>query len=65
MNINLFNTNTEELNAKLAGTTWQANGVTFTVESVYINRWTGGYCAKFVDNSWAYISTLLEKAQQI
>ncbi len=65
MNINLFNTNTDELNAQLAGTTWQVNGVELTVKNIYINRWTGGYCANFTNGSWGYVSTLLEKATQI
>lgn len=65
MNINLFKTNTDELNAKLAGTTWQVNGVTLTVKDVYVDRWHGGYCARFTDNSWGRVATLLDKAQQV
>lgn len=65
MEINLFHTNVEELNTKLAGTVWQVDEVQLTVQRVFVDGYTGGYCARFADNSWAYVSNLLEKAQQV
>ena len=49
MIINLFNTNVEELNTKLANTIWQVSDVQLTVKNIYVDGWTGGYCARFID----------------
>jgi len=61
MEINLFQTNVEELSAQLVGTTWSVGGIHLTVKRIYVNRFTGGYCAEFTDGSWGYVATLLEK----
>ena len=65
MNINLFNTNKEELNGKLAGTKWQVAGITLEVKRVYLDEWRGQHCAEFTDNSWSPVENLLKKAEQI
>lgn len=65
MEINLFHTNVEELNAKLANTVWQVNDVELTVKDVYVNNWTGGYCVNLADGSWGRVATLLERGKQI
>mgnify|MGYP000390994044 CR=1 FL=1 len=65
MIINLFNTNVEELNTKLANTIWQVSDVQLTVKNIYVDGWTGGYCARFIDGSWGRVASLLEKGQQV
>lgn len=65
MKINLFQTNVEELNAKLAGTVWSVNGVDLTVKDVYVDGWTGGYCVNLADGSWGRVATLLERGKLV
>lgn len=65
MEINLFHTNVEELNAKLAGTVWSVKGVELTVKSVYVDRWEGGYCVNLTDGSWGRVATLLERGEKV
>jgi hypothetical protein len=65
MKINLFQTSVEELNNELAGTVWQVKDELLTVDHVFVNGYTGGYCVHFIDNSWGRIANLLEKATKI
>lgn len=65
MQINLFETNVEELTAKLANTVWQVKDIQLTVKNIYVDGWFGGYCANFTDGSWGRVATLLERGQQV
>lgn len=65
MIINLFNTSVEELNEKLAGTVWQVGEVVLAVKNIYVDGWTGGYCARFADGSWGRVENLLRKGQLV
>lgn len=65
MKINLFKTNVEELNEKLADTTWQVGDVQLTVKNAYCDNWEGSWCVRLTDGSWGRVATLLERGKQI